>query len=178
MPNTKIFGIIFLFIFLLCSKISLANSNNNSYGQDHSLETLLNKSKNNSYFKTNIRAPDITNVECLAFMIYGEARGESLNGKLGVAFVVYNRSKKYNKTFCEIILQPGQFHFSIYKPKRIEEMKNWESILSLSFHLIKNEQFSTMTSPVGNALYFRNNSGKTFPRKKYIKTIGHHHFYK
>ena len=45
--------------------------------------------------------------KCLATMIYGEARGEALLGKVAVAFSAINRAK--NKTICEVVLAPKQY---------------------------------------------------------------------
>jgi spore germination cell wall hydrolase CwlJ-like protein len=46
-------------------------------------------------------------VKCLAVMIYGEARGESAEGKAAVAYTAVNRAAK--KTLCEVVLAPYQY---------------------------------------------------------------------
>ena len=54
----------------------------------------------------------MTDIELLARLIYGEARGESPLGKLAVAHVVLNRVGKrswYGRTIREVILKPWQF---------------------------------------------------------------------
>lgn len=59
---------------------------------------------------TCIREPDPvdqTQVKCLAVMIYGEARGESAEGKAAVAHSALNRAK--SKTICEVVLAPKQY---------------------------------------------------------------------
>lgn len=48
--------------------------------------------------------------KCLATMIYGEARGESLQGQVAVAFTALNRAgKAANKTVCNVVLAPKQY---------------------------------------------------------------------
>lgn len=54
----------------------------------------------------------LDDVKLLALTIYGEARGEPLGGKVGVASVVMNRLKKggwFGKTLKDVILKPYQF---------------------------------------------------------------------
>lgn len=50
-------------------------------------------------------------LENLAHLIYGEARGESYEGKVAVAAVALNRleSKDFGKTLSDVIFQPGAF---------------------------------------------------------------------
>jgi spore germination cell wall hydrolase CwlJ-like protein len=50
---------------------------------------------------------DMEQQKCLATMIYGEARGETFDGKIAVAFTALNRASK--KTVCEIVLAPKQY---------------------------------------------------------------------
>lgn len=50
---------------------------------------------------------DPTQAKCLATMVYGEARGESITGKIAVAFSAINRAK--NKSLCQIVLAPHQY---------------------------------------------------------------------
>lgn len=50
--------------------------------------------------------------ELLSLVIYGEARGESIEGKVAVASVITNRVKEggwYGKSLKEVILKPYQF---------------------------------------------------------------------
>lgn len=53
---------------------------------------------------------DPQEVKCLATMVYGEARGESVQGKIAVAWSAVNRQlKKANKTVCQVVLAPLQY---------------------------------------------------------------------
>ncbi len=54
----------------------------------------------------------LTEPQLLARCIWGEARGEPIQGKLAVAHVVLNRVKAqsyYGKTIRDVILKPWQF---------------------------------------------------------------------
>lgn len=48
--------------------------------------------------------------KCLATMVYGEARGETISGKIAVAFSAINRKKRAkDKDICDIVLAPLQY---------------------------------------------------------------------
>ena len=54
----------------------------------------------------------LTDAQLMAVCIYGEARGESLAGKIAVAHTIMNRvrlPKWWGKTIREVILKPRQF---------------------------------------------------------------------
>ena len=57
-------------------------------------------------------------IYCLAITIYGEARGESDEGRRAVAHVVMNRqaSRHYPYTACDVVAERWQFE-SIYRTK-------------------------------------------------------------
>jgi N-acetylmuramoyl-L-alanine amidase len=57
----------------------------------------------------------LTDLETLALTLWGEARGESIVGKLAIACVIRNRSLARNLTIKEVCLQPMQF--SCFQPK-------------------------------------------------------------
>jgi spore germination cell wall hydrolase CwlJ-like protein len=48
-------------------------------------------------------------LDILARTVHGEARSESFEGALAVAWVVVNRSKMWNKSVRDVCLQPWQF---------------------------------------------------------------------
>ena len=50
---------------------------------------------------------NISNMETFALTIYGEARGEPIEGQIAVANVIYNRSE--NNNYKEVCLKPRQF---------------------------------------------------------------------
>ena len=55
----------------------------------------------------------LSEVLCLADMVYHESRGEPLTGQYGVALVAKNRveSKRYPDSYCEVVHQPFQFSY-------------------------------------------------------------------
>lgn len=57
--------------------------------------------------------PPEFDVVLLAMTLWGEARGESFQGKLGVAYVICNRMKrgKIGTRVSEVVLKPFQFSF-------------------------------------------------------------------
>lgn len=63
---------------------------------------------------------DRKDVQCLARNIYHEARGESVEGQLGVAFVTLNRAEKRGLSICKTVYQKNQFEWTKYK-KRLKE---------------------------------------------------------
>lgn len=50
---------------------------------------------------------DATQIDCLATMIYGEARGESRRGQVAVAHTAMNRAVK--RSLCDVVLAPKQY---------------------------------------------------------------------
>lgn len=56
-----------------------------------------------------IKLNDLTPLEILTLTIYGEARGEPIEGQIAVACVIRNRVNKRNKSYFEICTQPKQF---------------------------------------------------------------------
>ena len=59
--------------------------------------------------KTTTRAS--SNINLLAHLIHGEARGEPYTGKVGIGAVVLNRveNSKFPRTIASVIYQPGAF---------------------------------------------------------------------
>lgn len=51
----------------------------------------------------------LNNLDVLALTIYGEARGECIEGQIAVGNVIRNRVNSEHKTFKEICLAPQQF---------------------------------------------------------------------
>lgn len=95
-------------------------------------------------------------IECISAAIHAEARGEPLYGKFGVANVIINRSKKQNKTPCEIVKQPNQFK------------------LSWGFRYTMPDRDYT-----NGSLYFKTTKSKVkWQKLTYMLTIGNHMFYK
>ncbi|HBE45737.1 MAG TPA: cell wall hydrolase [Deltaproteobacteria bacterium] len=69
----------------------------------------------------------------MALCLWGEARGEPLSGKIGIAFVIMNRVKKdgwFGSTIKKVILKPKQFScFNEKDPNRVKLVmlaQNWD----------------------------------------------------
>lgn len=48
--------------------------------------------------------------DCLALVVFSEARGESYLGQALVAQVVINRARRDDTGVCDVAMAPGQFH--------------------------------------------------------------------
>lgn len=148
------------------------------------IEIAKRKSEVIGYFKNNIHSEDITDIECLAFAMYGEARGEPRLGMTAVAFVIHNRlmnKKRWgHESYCNVVKHKGQFSFQIRKPKNEKELASWNSTLELANYLIIDEGFDKLESPVHNAMFFNSLSSQEewLKNRTFIIKIGNHYFYK
>ncbi len=113
-----------------------------------------------------------TNIECLAKIVYFEAGNQSLEGKVAVAYVVYNRarSRQFPNDYCSVINQKNQF---TNKKRKIHYEKNY-----LESECVANS-FILLPDPTKGAKYFHNkHTGNDWMkgRKRGI-VIGDHLFY-
>lgn len=100
--------------------------------------------------------------ECLAAVIYKEARGETTRGKLAVAQVVLNRGEP-----CAVVNQPGQFSW------RATDRLNWDNNTLYLASKILTRGYSIKGF---KATHFHNL--QVNPNwSGYITTIGAHKFY-
>ncbi|MCK8823881.1 cell wall hydrolase [Fuchsiella alkaliacetigena] len=113
-------------------------------------------------------------LDLLARLIYGEARGESYEGQVAVGAVILNRveSPDFPNTVRGVVYQSLAF----------------EAIMDGQAYMRPNEQAYKAAraalngwDPSGNALYFYNPSGVHSPTnwiwtRTVIRTIGNHHF--
>jgi len=93
--------------------------------------------------------------KCLATMVYGEARGESLQGQVAVAFTALNRAgKAQNKTVCNVVLAPKQYSIFNNNPalqaaalsphleptqKNIIDQESWKQALIVAQKVMRNQ---------------------------------------
>lgn len=106
-------------------------------------------------------------IVCISQAIYHEARGESDLGKRAVGHVILNRSKKFKKTPCEVLRQPGQFQIKLRKHY---SGPDWRKAWQMANYLGKD--------PTGGALYFKTKRSETSWGFKLTTVIGNHLFYK
>lgn len=147
------------------------------------LNEIKRKSHIDGYFRSNVHREDVTDLECLAFAIYGEARGEKRIGMTAVAFVIHNRltnRKRWNyDNYCNVVTAKGQFSFKIRRPKNDREYESWNYTLELANHLIVENGFDKIESPVHNATFFNSleSQEEWMGKRKFITKIGNHYFY-
>lgn len=123
-----------------------------------------------------------TDIDCLAKVIYHEARGESKKGQMAVGMVVINRAKsgKFSKSICGVIRQPKQFSWYARNPKikDIESHRRSKELARSLYHTyhIGNKIPRGMDS-LRNALFFK--SSGSFGSKKIaqVSKVGQHRFY-
>lgn len=146
---------------------------------------LLAKAKQENSARASMRRASLTEAECLATALYHEARGEGVTGMKAVAFVIYNRVKSqlFPTSYCKVILQKSQFSFtSDRNPDNIKEWDTYAKVLAMAVDLVQNNGFQRIVSPVGNALFFnsfRSRNGWSHAKaRKFVATIGNHHFFK
>lgn len=68
-------------------------------------------------------------VECVARVVYTEARGEPIMARIGVANVVMNRVHATHQSACEVVHEPGQFQGLLHP--EITEEPAWRDALEI-----------------------------------------------
>lgn len=113
---------------------------------------------------------------CMAKVIYYEARGESLAGKLAVAKVTLNRanSGKFPPTVCGVVYQKGQYSWAHGKAPKITDKNAWQESLNIATNAV-----DTGLTELDHfkAMYFHAKQVKISWKYKRITTIGNHVFY-
>lgn len=100
----------------------------------------------------------LNDIDIFARMIYTEAMGEPLEGKIGVAYIVHNRIKKDlvqfgGNTLRKVLLLKNMFD-GLTTPlarRPIIQEKDWIISLDIAQTYIK------YTNPIGNCLWFYSN---------------------
>jgi len=78
----------------------------------------------------------LTDASVMALTIYGEARGEQMDGRIAVGSVILERDKRggwYGKSIKDVCLKPWQFSCFLPADPNFESLKakaeNWEKAL-------------------------------------------------
>lgn len=112
-----------------------------------------------------------SDIDCLAKVIYYEARGESERGKLAVALATLNRvdSPRYPKTICEVVYQKNQFSWT----RKQSKSTKWQESRYLAQKAYDNRDI------LGNfkATHFHNLRVNPRWKLKRLTKIGGHIFY-
>lgn len=126
-------------------------------------------------------------LECLAYNVFHEARGEPQSGQEAVAWVTLNRveSKRYPGNICDVVKQPKQF--SWYKGstslainwKDPIEVKAWNKAKKIAERVIA-DFVADKNDPTKGALFYHANyvNPKWAAEDNIVATVGNHVFYK
>jgi len=121
-------------------------------------------------------------VHCIATAVYVEVNTQSLEEKLGVINVIMNRvrSKRFGRDACEVVYARGQFVGIENMMKANEKNIDQETLLKTKLLVIDTLFFKKHTNPVGDSLYFHDDSVdmRYIWDKKPNITIGRMVFYK
>lgn len=128
----------------------------------------------------------------LAICLYGEARGEAMGGKVGVASVIMNRVKKgkwFGDTVQKVILKPKQFScFNGNDPNRITLVlisQNWDiyykkyKALQECYYVAEKVIDGDLKDSVSGATHYKTKKCKVAwaDKMKLMAVIGNHEFY-
>ncbi|QUH22124.1 cell wall hydrolase [Alkaliphilus sp. B6464] len=129
---------------------------------------------NNSTRKIDINITD-EEIELLERLVHAEAKGESFNGKIAVANVVFNRvrSNDFPNTVKEVILQKGQFspiNNGSIKNKPSQETKDAVEKALEGFKVVGDKVLYFLNRDIATNAWIPNN-------KEFAIKIGNHSFY-
>lgn len=127
--------------------------------------------------------------DLIARTIYGEARGESNDGKRGVAWVIRNRltinkPKEFGSNYKEIVLNTANRFDGLYSPAGLApdtSSKAWKECLDIAKRI---KTMQTYENPIDHCLWFnaswlydkviKENNGKyKFGGGKPVKVVNH-----
>jgi len=135
---------------------------------------------------------NLSEKKLFALCLYGEVRGEPIEGKIAVASVIINRFGKgnwYGKSLRDVILKPKQFScFNESDPnrKKLEMIaQNFDEYLHSYEHLRECYWVAVgfldcwLTSNVGKSTHYNTKScdPKWDDNMKLVATIGNHEFF-
>lgn len=89
-------------------------------------------------------ATAMTEEECLAEVLYYEARSENVTGMSAVAGVIMNRvaSDRFPDTVCEVVNQTKQFSYkTTIDPSVMVEPEDWNKAYRLAKHILKSGKY-------------------------------------
>jgi spore germination cell wall hydrolase CwlJ-like protein len=129
---------------------------------------------------------DINDESLFAICLWGEARGASMEAKIAMANVIWNRHKMWKKTLKDVILKPKQFSCfnedDKNRPKMLEVL-NQEPLVDVDYWecywVAWGVMYEYLKNNIGKACYY-NTKGcdPTWDDKmKLVKVIGNTEFF-
>jgi hypothetical protein len=114
-------------------------------------------------------------LDCLANVVYNEARNQSIEGQKAVAAVVINRSldSRWPNDLCKVVKQPHQFASWVPKPKNGIDRNALVLARQVAFDVTND--YSCVPSCAMHAVFF--NSGPPHKWGHRQGSIGAHTFY-
>lgn len=121
--------------------------------------------------------PDPVALRCLARIVYGEARSDTVDGQRAVAWVAINRTVdgRWPSSVCGVAIQKGQFSLA----PTLVERNAWEASLDVARQVMI-DRHNGEPDPTGGAVFFAYvKPGQTLPwaHGKGLK-ISHHTFWR
>uniref|UniRef100_A0AAU8GFL9 Endolysin n=1 Tax=Salmonella phage vB_SEnST11_KE23 TaxID=3161174 RepID=A0AAU8GFL9_9CAUD len=124
-----------------------------------------------------------TAVNILACNVYMESRGESLKGKMAVAFVTMNRVQrnKFPSSVRKVVFQKSQFSW-VGVHSKVTDVKSWKEakdIAGFVYILKKSPVLYDFVDPTNGSVYYHRENVKPGWRHMMTKqtVIGRHIFY-
>lgn len=125
---------------------------------------------------------DPRSAECMARVIYYEARGEGTQGMAAVGYVIMNRIKdrRFPSSVCGVVGQSTVIRGKRYyqfswagHPPRIHSAAAWERSLTVARRVLN----GTIRNPIGDALYFHVRTLRvSYGHRMYAMVLGNHTF--
>lgn len=121
-------------------------------------------------------------IQCMAYAIYFEARGEGTLGQVGVGYVILNRMghHKFPNTACGVVYDRNrrgcQFHWVCDgKPDAIRSPQSYEQARATAISVLTR----SVKNPVGDSLFFRHRNAVSpyAGSQRLYASIGQHNFF-
>lgn len=121
----------------------------------------------------------------LACNVYKEARGEGVNGMLGVGFTTVNRvkNKKFPNKISKVVYQKKQFSWTNNNNTKIHNKQSWNQAQSVAQFLVFIKDYENFYNAIDftkGSTYYHNKTVNPSWNRKMIKvvTLGNHIWYK
>lgn len=125
-------------------------------------------------FSTLAKAEAPSELDCLAKVIYHEARGETYEGKIAVAWVVMNRltSNRFGDTICNVVYQKSQFSWTSWK----HHISDWDAY-NYAETLAMSVIYEVIPDPTHGALFFNARGIRPSRSSRLTVKLKNHYFY-